>query len=160
MSDTIRNVLVVAAVLGFAFFMINIRRSKLVIADSIYWLIFASIVLILGLFPQIAFFVSRTLGVASAANLIYLVIIALLLFRIFQMDIKISQLNAKIAEIIQDEAIFRSDYEQERKKELAEAAEPLKIPAAAEGSPAAFAPLPKESREKEPVAAVKEKESA
>ena len=177
MSDTIRIVLVIAAVIGFIFFMVNIRRSKLVIADSIYWFVFAAIVLILGLFPQIAFFFSRTLGVASASNLVYLVIIALLLFRIFQMDIKISQLNTKLQNLTQDTAILRSDYEQIETAASASSAEkktgekppaisaPLpagKIPhretqaekkteKEGEQPQAAFAPLPLPEKEKEPV---------
>ncbi len=113
MSDTIRIVLVIGAVIGFAFFMINIRKSKLVIGDGIFWFVFAAVVLILGLFPEIAFAISRALGVAQAANLVYLFIIAMLLFRIFQMDIKISQLNTKLQKLTQDTAIFRSDYEKE-----------------------------------------------
>ena len=170
MSDTIRIVLVFAAVIGFIFFMVNIRRSKLVIADSIYWIVFAGIVLILGLFPQIAFFFSRTLGVASASNLVYLVIIALLLFRIFQMDIKISQLNTRLQNLTQETAILRSDYEQRETDASAEVkpanVSPLPAGQTAEkktetiketeadkkaDKPQALAPLPIAEKEKEPV---------
>ena len=136
MSYRIRVLLVFAAIFGFLFFMVNIRKSKLVIADSIYWFIFAAVVLILGVFPQIAFAISRALGVASASNLVYLVIIALLLFRIFQMDIKISQLNTRLQNLAQDSAIFQCDYEEkERKKEAQET----------------FAKLPAQEKEKESV---------
>ena len=128
MSDTIRTVLVFAAIAGFVFFMVNIRKSKLVIADSIYWFVFAAIVLILGLFPEIAFFFSRTLNVASASNLVYLVIIAMLLFRIFQMDIKISQLNTKLQNLTQDTAIFRCDYENQQKEKQEAAAPAIEHP--------------------------------
>ena len=122
MSDTIRYVLVIAAILGYIFFIMNIRKSKFVIADSIYWFVFAAIVLILGLFPQIAFAVSRVLGVATAALLVDLVIIALLLLRIFIMDMKISQLNTKLQSLIQDTAIFIADHEIEKEKEKEKAA--------------------------------------
>ena len=113
MSVTFRILLLIAAVLAFLFMIYNIRRSKFVIADSIFWFFFSALLVILAVVPEVAYYFTRKLGIMSASNLVYLVIIGLLIIRIFQMDLRISDLSAKLKTLVQNQAIM----EDSRKKE-------------------------------------------
>ena len=117
MSGAVRVFVLIGALFAFWFMIQNIRKAKLVIADSIYWFMFAIVMLLIGIFPQISFFFARALRVASASNLVYLVIIAMLLLRVFQQDIKLSQLNTKLQKLAQDSAIFQADQKKDDSEE-------------------------------------------
>lgn len=109
MGYRIRLVLIVSAILVFIFMIRFIRRSKLVISEAVYWFLFATLILVLAVVPEIAFYFSRLLGIASASNLVFLVIILLLIIRVFQQDISLSALNTKYKTLIQELAINEHD---------------------------------------------------
>ena len=105
MSYRVRILIAIGGIIVFSFIIMNIRRSKMVIGDSVFWFLFSTLLLVIGIFPELFFAIARLLHVASASNLAYLFLIALLLIRVFQQDIKISTLNTKLQKLIQDEAI-------------------------------------------------------
>ena len=94
MSYRVRILVAIGGILVFAFIISSIRRSKMMIGDSVFWFLFSLALLIIGIFPEIFFALARTLHVASASNLAYLFLIGLLLIRIFQQDLKVSQLDS------------------------------------------------------------------
>ncbi|MFR6345053.1 MAG: DUF2304 family protein, partial [Christensenellales bacterium] len=51
----LRIILLVISLLVLFYVVHKIRKSKLDIADSIYWVIFACILLLLSLFPHLAY---------------------------------------------------------------------------------------------------------
>ncbi|WP_349356468.1 DUF2304 domain-containing protein [Streptococcus equi] len=53
------------------FILDSIRRSKILIEDSFFWLFFSLIVLLLSLFPNAAVYFSRLLGFESPANFVF-----------------------------------------------------------------------------------------
>ena len=87
------------------FMISNIRRSRLRISDSIFWFLFAALLILLAVFPQIAYFFGGLLGIISTVNLVFLVIIALLLFRVFTLTLRVSELDGKIEELAQTIAL-------------------------------------------------------
>ncbi len=99
MTPAFRILLILAAVLSFMFMISNIRRSRLRISDSIFWFLFAALLILLAVFPQIAYFFGGLLGIISTVNLVFLVIIALLLFRVFTLTLRVSELDGKIEEL-------------------------------------------------------------
>ena len=101
MTTGFRILLIAAAVFSFAVVIKNINKSKLRISDSIFWFLLAALLILLAVFPQIAFFIGGLLGIISTVNLVFLVIIALLLFRLFALNIRISELDAKLEELTQ-----------------------------------------------------------
>lgn len=105
MTPAFRILLILAAILSFRFMISNIRRSKLRISDSIFWFLFAALLILLAVFPQIAFFFGSLLGIISTVNLVFLVIIALLLFRVFTLTLRVSELDGKIEELAQTIAL-------------------------------------------------------
>lgn len=116
MSYRVRVLIAIGGVLIFAFIIMNIRRSKMVIGESVFWVLFSLFLMIVGVFPELIFALARTLHVASASNLAYLIMIALLLIRIFQQDLKISRLQTKLTKLVQDEAIREADEKDASRK--------------------------------------------
>ena len=86
----------------------RIRKAKIRIADSIFWVIFSAALLIIAIFPGIAFFFSDLLGFQSPANFVYLVVIAILLVKEFLNTATISALSHRLNTMAQDEAIKES----------------------------------------------------
>lgn len=109
MSYAVRILIALGGLLVFAFIILSIRKSKMVIGDSIFWFLFALVLMIIAIIPELFFFIARAFGVVSASNLAYLFLIVLLLIRVFQQDLKISQLNTKIQKLVQDAAIYQAD---------------------------------------------------
>ena len=120
MSDFLRILLLVAAVVT-AFWILNrIRRMKVKMEDAIYWVIFAIILCILGLFPELTYWLTRKLQIMSPANLIFLVIIGLLIEKIFTLSIIVSQLEDKIT-VLSAELALRAHSAEKRLTEQEEA---------------------------------------
>ena len=117
MSYRVRILIAIGGILVFVFIISSIRRSRMMIGDSVFWFLFSLVMLIIGIFPEIFFAVARALHVASASNLAYLFLIVLLLIRVFQQDLKISQLTTKLQRMVQNLAIYEADNRKEEKEE-------------------------------------------
>ena len=118
MSTVFRIILIVIALLAFWFVIRQIRKSQLQIPDSISWLFFGLICVILALFPQLAEDLAGLLGVQSPVNLVFLIIIALLILRVFRLSLALSKLDTKVKELAQTIAI--KEYEDSKKAETEE----------------------------------------
>ena len=57
----------------------RVRQAKVQIEDTIFWLLFSAALLILAIFPGIAYWAANLLGFMSPINFVYVVIIFLLL---------------------------------------------------------------------------------
>ena len=75
--------------------------------DAIFWVIFAGILCILGLFPQVTYWMTDLIGIMSPANLIFLIVIFLLMEKVFTLSIIVSQLEEKIT-VLSAEIALRS----------------------------------------------------
>ena len=110
----LRIILIVGTLLALWVVCSKVRRSTLLIEDAVFWIIAAGILVILALFPDIALCLSHLFGFLSPANFIYLVIIALLLWKTFTSSGEISQLKARVNELAQELALAKSDVSPER----------------------------------------------
>ena len=79
MSLTVRILCVIGAILMFLFITSSVRKKHIQISDSIFWVLFSFLILIVAVFPQIAISLSDLIGIASPSNFVFLCIIALLL---------------------------------------------------------------------------------
>lgn len=116
MSWVMRVLLILGSVITACYVLKKIRRSKMRTDDSVFWLIFSLILVLLGIFPGIAIGVSEWIGVQSPANLVFLVVIFLLLGKVFIMDQRISRLQQQVTRIVQRVAI--DELEQQKKKNM------------------------------------------
>lgn len=101
MTMMLRICLIVASVLTMAMIMHKIRKSKVRIEDSIYWVMFALILILFSVFPGVAYWLSDLVGTYSPSNFIFMLVIFLLLMKIFSMTVRLSQLESKLSELVQ-----------------------------------------------------------
>lgn len=105
MTGMLRICLIAASVLTMLGIMHKIRRSKVRIEDSIYWVLFSMILIVFSVFPQVAYWMSDLVGTYSPSNFIFTLVIFLLLIKIFSMTVRISQLETKLQELVQKIAL-------------------------------------------------------
>ncbi len=100
MSVLLRSVLVLASVGTTLLIMRRIRKEKMMIEDSLFWIGFSFMLILFSVFPQIVFKMSDLVGTQAPANFIFLFIIFVLIVRMFQMSMKISQLESKLKDLV------------------------------------------------------------
>lgn len=125
LSLVFRIVLVVISIGTATYMLKKIRQSKLQIEHAIFWLVFAGILVLLSLFPGLAIWGAKLLGIYSSTNFIFLVIFFLVIIKCFYMTIEISSLEYRVKELAQKIAITErkakdQEQEEEQKKEQQE----------------------------------------
>ncbi|AEJ25138.1 TPA: DUF2304 domain-containing protein [Streptococcus equi subsp. zooepidemicus] len=106
-------ILIIVALLTAMFILDSIRRSKILIEDSFFWLFFSLIVLLLSLFPNAAVYFSRLLGFESPANFVFLSIIFLLIINQFFITQKLSRTEIKLKKMIQYLALNEKEKQEQ-----------------------------------------------
>lgn len=110
----LRVILIVAAVCALTVVGRQVKKEKLLIEDAVFWVVAAVILVIVAIFPGIAINLAYALGFMSASNFVYMVIIALLLWKVFTCSSEISRLKVKINELAQEIALDHLDERAER----------------------------------------------
>lgn len=114
MSVMLRVCLIAASVLTMMGMMHKIRKSKVQIEDSIFWVLFSMVLILFSVFPQVAYLMSDLVGTDAPSNFIFLLIIFVLLVKIFSMTVRISQLETRLQELVQRIALSEMEYGGER----------------------------------------------
>lgn len=107
MSGLLRIMLIVSAVLLLLFMLNKIRQAKMKIEYTVFWILFSSILIVMGCFPKIFYAISEFIGFQSPISMIYLIIIFVLIVKSFFTTIHVSQLENKIDSLVQQIAIER-----------------------------------------------------
>ena len=105
MTATLRVTLIVVSMITAVWILHRIRKAQIRIEDSIFWLLFSIILVIMGIFPELVSLGANLVGVYSQVNFVFLAIIFILIVKVFQMSIKISQLEYKLQSMVQRYAI-------------------------------------------------------
>lgn len=113
MSIVLRIVLILGALLALSIVVRKVRKSKICIADSVYWVCAAVLLLVLAIFPGIAFFFSGLLGFLSPSNFVFVVVIALMLLKLFNLACDVSRLTDKVEQLSQELALSKKKLEDE-----------------------------------------------
>lgn len=116
MTPTLRIVLIVASALLVLYTLLKIRKAQLDIDDTVFWLILPVILLILSIFPGIAYTVSDLLGFISPANFILVLVTALLLFKLFLLSVELSIQKRRLTRLVQTHAISEEERERTEKE--------------------------------------------
>ena len=115
MTMTLRIALVLVSLGTFSLMMRKIRQSKLQIESAIFWIVFSIVLVVFSIFPSVADFASRLLGIYATTN-----------FLLFYMTIHISQLETRVKELVQQMALeekWREEQSQMQERESRSAAE-------------------------------------
>lgn len=115
MSVAIRVMLILVSFLTLIFVISRVRKSKIRIEDSIFWVCLSILLIVFSVFPQIFYFFSGLLGFESPINLVFLFFIFILLIQSFNLTIQISQADTKIKELTQQLAIEKFEHHQNDK---------------------------------------------
>lgn len=105
MSLALRVFLLICAFLVLVFVIRKIKKSEFEIMDAIFWLLFIAVLLLLAIFPDIAYLLSNILGFDSPSNFVFLCVIAILLIRVFSLNAKVAHLRTKTNSLIQEIAL-------------------------------------------------------
>ena len=111
MTATLRLILVAASVLCCSWILISIRKAKVRIEDSVFWICFSALLVIISIFPSLIDLGARLTGIQSSQNFLFLAIIFILIVKLFRMTIRVSQLDSKLQKLVQTVAIDKKDRE-------------------------------------------------
>ena len=109
MSVFLRIILIVVSVMTFIYISRKLKKSQLQVMDAFFWIVFSFVLMVIGVFPGIAMFFAKVVGVQSPVNFVYLVVIFLLLLRTFMLTIRISFLEEKVKNLIEEIAIRENE---------------------------------------------------
>lgn len=116
-SLAFRLLLILSSLCTVLFILQRIRQAKLQIDDCIFWFLFSGFLLLLSVFPQIASWAARILGLQAPINVVYLGIIFLLILKQFFMTLRISQLDSKLKILTQKVALNEEKIERKKQQE-------------------------------------------
>ena len=110
----LRVCLIVGSLITAVYVLRRVRHAKIQIEDTIFWLLFSGVLLVLAIFPGIAYWASRLLGFQSPINFVYIVVIFLLLVKQFLLSIRISQLDSRLRILTEQVALNQEKQEREK----------------------------------------------
>ena len=98
-------ILIAASLITAVFVIRKIRKSQFKIGDTLYWLVFFLLLLLMSIFPNAVSWVSDLIGFEASSNFIFVAIIFLLLVKIFLLDARVSKNEDKLTKLTQKYAI-------------------------------------------------------
>lgn len=113
MSIELRVVLLFAAVFSIGWIITRIRKAKVRLEDTFFWVVMSVVLLILGLFPGLSYWLASVLGIISPANLVFLVMICLLFEKLLTMSIMYSQMQDKYVTMAAEMALRCKELERQ-----------------------------------------------
>lgn len=105
MSVYLRITLIVASVLTCAYIARKLRKSQIQVIDTVFWIGMSIVFIMLSLFPDIAEYGAVLFGFMAPVNFIFLMVIFLLLLRCFLLTIRLSRLEDKFQNLVEELAI-------------------------------------------------------
>ena len=109
MPAALRILLMISSVLSLLFVIRGLKKARVQLYDTVFWIILALMCVILSICPQIAVGLADLLGVQSPVNLVYLVIIFFLLVHCFIQSIRFSRLEAQFKLFVGEDALKKLD---------------------------------------------------
>ena len=116
MSIILRIALLIAAIFSIGWITYRIRKSKVRLEDTLFWIVTGVILGVLGLFPGISFWMSSLFGFQSPSNFIFLIMICLLFEKVLTISILQSQLEDKYVILVAEMALLCTDLEKQIKE--------------------------------------------
>lgn len=115
-QTVLRVCLILGAFVTAGYVLRRVRQARVQIEDTIYWLALSAVLLLVAVFPGIAYWVSDLLGFVSPINCVFLVVIFLLLARQFVLSIRVSQLDSRLRILTERVALNQQRQEQDKQK--------------------------------------------
>lgn len=113
MNMTLRVLLLIASLITAVWILRKIRKNRVKQEDALFWLCFAFLLALLGIFPELSFIMAEILGIQSPANFVFLAVMAILLEKMFSLSIQVSTLENKMEIMAAELAIRCKNMEDE-----------------------------------------------
>lgn len=117
MTVELRIVLVVVSFATAILMLRRIRRSKVRIEDSVFWIGLSAVILIMSVFPQIADVCAAALHIYETTNFLFLFFIFVLLVKLFTLSVHVSQLESKLERLAQAQALDAKDVDEKMRRD-------------------------------------------
>ena len=114
MTLVLRILLLIGALFAMGIVINSVRKSKIRISDSVYWVVSAGILILFALIPQLAYFFSGLFGFMSPANFVLMLVIVMILIRLFHQSCAISKLTYKVEQLSAELALRDKDARDEK----------------------------------------------
>ena len=114
MTLVFRLILIAASFLTTYYILKRIRQSKLQIEYAIFWLVFAGILVVFSLFPELIALFTRMMGMQLPVNFIFLFFIFVLMLKLFFMTIELSALENKVKDLTQEIALLEKERTEDK----------------------------------------------
>ena len=111
MAWPLRVLLIAGAFFILVFVLNKIRRNQLFTSDAVFWFLFSACLVIAAIFPQIIYWLTALLGVESPANLVFLLVLAILIFKMLVYSVEVAHLRLKMMQLAEHVAIREYDIE-------------------------------------------------
>lgn len=109
-----KNIYFIIIALFLLFYVIHVvKKGKLSIKESFWWVICSIVTLILAVFPKSIDIIARWFGVSYPPALMLVFSVLFLLFMNFRASAKISEQNEKIMELTQQVSILKNKIDKE-----------------------------------------------
>lgn len=109
---------VVVAIISIIDILYEIRKEKLSVSDSMFWLLGCLVIAILSIFPNIIIYISNFVGIEYAPSLLFLLAIIALIGLNFKQVKRIRKLEEKITDLAQNLAIIKADEDEIKKENI------------------------------------------
>lgn len=117
MSTILRVMLLVASLVTAVWILRKIRKNRVKQEDALFWLCFAFMLALFGIFPKLSYMMAEILGIQSPANFVFLAVIAILIEKMFSLSIQVSSLENKLEIMAAELALQCKNMEDEIKKD-------------------------------------------
>ena len=108
----LRVLLIIMSVYTFAFVIKQIRKNKIEIGESLFWIIISIILIVISVFPQITGFFTKLLGIQSPSNFVFLVAIFIVMLKLFTLSIDVAKLKQKLKSLIENVALKEKELDE------------------------------------------------
>ena len=109
MSTTLQLTLILMSIVLFIVLIRNVKKGKLRSDYALGWIVCSLALIIVSIFPQIAYFGASLLGVISPANIVFAFMIFMLIILVYMLFSKVSALEEKQKDLIQEIAILKKE---------------------------------------------------
>ena len=105
MSLSLRLIIALVALFNLILVVRNVRKGRIQIEYSLFWVIFSFLLVVLAIFPKICYYCSAWIGFISPSNFVFAFMLFVLLLRNFVLSKEVSRLDEKVKELAQSIAL-------------------------------------------------------
>lgn len=117
MSIVLRSILILASVGTCIFISRKLKKSQVNRYEMSFWIVLSGLLIVISIFPGIIDLLCHILGIYSPVNTVFLIIIFSLLIKLFLLHVKLSKLEHKVMDLVEELAIEKKMNDEKRKEE-------------------------------------------